>query len=184
MFVFSLTFFLIGFLLQNRPYFLKKWNWGKVTNNIETKIITCTHFTQSEIVPQIVRNTTLTNNTTTTREQQNYNNKIITTTTTGGPEEKIISSQKSSKVLTLSGGSNQNHHTTTQLVTTGEFKKKSLFFCQTTACVYCVLLYYSVYVCVGWVRVPTLIKFLACSNLIALIMILRFKPIPTSTGQD
>jgi len=78
-----------------------------------------TDSSKSEIVPQIVRNTTptLTNNTTTTREQQNYNNKIITTTT-GGPEEKIISSQKSSKVLTLSGGGNQNHHPTTQLVTT------------------------------------------------------------------
>ena len=124
LFFFSLTFFLICFLLQNRPYFLKKWNWRKLANNIETKIITCTHFTQSEIVPQIVRNTTLTNNTTTTREQQNYNNKIITT---GGPEEKIISSQKSSKVLTLSGGGNQNHYTTTQLVTTGEFLK-ILFF--------------------------------------------------------
>ena len=123
---FSLSFFRSIFFFK-RPYFLKKWNWRKLANNIETKIITCTHFTQSEIVPQIVRNTTLTNNTTTTREQQNYNNKIITTTT-GGPEEKIISSQKSSKVLTLSGGGNQNHHPTTQLVTTGEFWKKISFF--------------------------------------------------------
>ena len=145
-----MTFFPIRYLLQNRPYFLKKWNWRKLANNIETKIITCTHFTQSEIVPQIVRNTTptLTNNTTTTREQQNYNNKIITTTT-GGPEEKIISSQKSSKVLTLSGGGNQNHHTTTQLVTTGEFFfKNPFFFCQTTACVYCVYYTLLCFMCV------------------------------------
>ena len=152
---FSLTF-LIRFLLQNRPYFLKKWNWRKLANNIETKIITCTHFTQSEIVPQIVRNTTLTNNTTTTREQQNYNNKIITT---GGPEEKIISSQKSSKVLTLSGGGNQNHYTTTQLVTTGEFLKILFFLSNHRMCVLCLLYLTLFYVCVGWVRVPALIKF-------------------------
>ena len=42
--------FLICFLLQNRPYSLKiwkTWNWRKLVNNIETKIIKCTHFTES-----------------------------------------------------------------------------------------------------------------------------------------
>merc|ERR1712129_93901 len=58
---------------------------GQINNNNKYKL---TNSSKSEIVPQIVRNTTPTltnngspNNTTTTREQQNYNNKIITTTT-------------------------------------------------------------------------------------------------------
>ena len=35
---------MIRFLLQNRPYFLKKWNWRKLVKSMESKIIMCTHF--------------------------------------------------------------------------------------------------------------------------------------------